>query len=302
MRNFYLLFACIFFIVLPLSAGGSQEPANPEAQDVQSMVEAFRNSAASEDPGISAAGYYNLGTSQAILADQAQDAQEKEKMLEDAHSSLKRAVELGSLPQDVQSNARKNLEVVNSRLKQLQEQMQQENQQQNQSEGNDQQPGENQQQEQTGQQSPGQQSAGNQDAGSGQSSEGGSSDPGELLQRQQDITRQTEKGEGTDSSLSQQQNDLQNQTEGAAGSDGETSEQLKKAASEQDAAAKALAQGDREEAIEHQKAAEEALAQVVAINEQQGEAEDILDMESEYEAMKNRLDKTGGIRNADKDW
>ncbi len=302
MRNFYLLFAFLILIVIPLSAGGSQEPESIEAQHVQDLVEEFRNSAASEDPGISAAGYYNLGTSQAILADQAEDTGEKERLLKDAFSSLKRAVELGALPPDVQFNARKNLEVVNSRLKQLQEQMQQENQQQNQSEGDEQQSGENQKQEQAEEQNSGQSSADKQDTGSGQSSNSGSTDPGELLDRQQEITRRTEQGEGSDSNLAQQQKELQNETSGAAGSSSETSQQLEKAASEQEEAVKALAQGDRAEAIEHQKAAEQALAQAAAMNEQQGEAEDILDMESEYEAMKNRLDKTGGIRNADKDW
>ncbi len=266
-------------------SGGIESYSNG---DLDAALQEFRQAAASEDPKISAAGYYNQGTIEAELAEQLNEPAKKREALEAAYDSLRRAAEIGSLGSEQTRNVRRNMEVVRRRLSKLpppqnQQQNRQQESQQSQQSHQEQQP------QQGGGQSEDAQSGGKKSSHEQPSNE-------HMLRQQQDLRNRTEKGQGSDEQLAAEQKQLQKQSEAA---------DMNEAAINQAKAAEVLKEGDRKKAVEYQKAAEQALqAQAESSGaeaEADAEAEDILNQEAERQRQ-DRMDSSGGIREADRNW
>ncbi len=269
-------------------SGGIESYSNGE---LEAALQDFRQAAASEDPKISAAGYYNQGTIEAELAEQLNEPAKKREALEAAYDSLRRAAEIGSLGAEQTRNVRRNMEVVRRRLSKLPppQNQQQTRQQQSQQPQQGQQSQQEQQPQQGDGQSEDQQSGGNQSSHEQPSNE-------QMLRQQQDLRNRTEKGQGPDEQLAAEQKQLQKQSEAA---------DMNEAAINQAKAAEALKEGNRKKAVEYQKAAEQALQAKTessgAEAEADAEAEDILNQEAERQRQ-DRMNSSGGIREADRNW
>ena len=274
----------LFFIAAgsAVFAGGTHEADSSLAQgaemyrqgDLESASESFRKASASEERLTASAGHYNYGTIQAEMAEKAQDPASKKELLEKAYDSLKRAADIGGLPSGYDDDIRRNMEVVRDALSKLPKQTDNEPHTER-----DEKPGEE-------QQSDGEQQAGNGDEQNGSGSEG------DIKERQRLLREKTESGAGDTDELAAEQKQLQKEAEEA---------DKNEAAVNQAKAAEALKKGDRDKAAQYQKAAEQALSDKQQ-EEESGEAEDILNRETEYKAEKNRLDKAGGIRDVGKNW
>lgn len=291
------IFILLFFIALSahpcLFASGNPEKNDASSDQMSRGLEfynegnlkeaaaAFKQTAASDNPDKAAAGYYNYGTVSAILAEQDTEAGRQRELLEESYDSLQRSVKLGTLPSSQQKQARQNMEIVRQKIASLPpDQQKDEQQNRNQQDNGEQQKTE--QQEASG-------------SGSEQSGQSGNREqtPQELLEDQQELTEATESGQGSDDNLADAQNQLRKAAEDA---------ELNDAAVKQAKAAEALREGDREKAMKYQKEAEKALESAIQDESGEQEADDILNQEAEYEAQKNRLDKKGGISNAERNW
>ena len=127
----------------------------------------------------------------------------------------------------------------------------------------------------------------------GESGGGRTKTPQELLEEQKNLTEASGGGQGADDELADAQQQLSSDSEEA---------ELDEAAVSQAKAAEALRSGDREKALEYQKSAEKALENALADQRGNQEAEDIMNQEADYRAQKNKLDKKGGIFDAERNW
>lgn len=280
--SFALSISILLFInpVFSLFAEGQAETAAFEqaveqyrSGELEAAAESFRRAASSAETDYAAAAYYNYGTIQAGLAENTDEVQKKRELLESSYDALKRSADIGTLPAEQDRHARQNMQIVRERLSQLPDEQKREQQ-----DGGGQE-GEQQSSQQDGQQQSGQNGQDN----------GAEGDP---LQQQRELREQTESGRGSEQELAQQQKKLQQKSEDAGQNE---------AALNQQKAAEALRQGDRQRAAEYQKAAEKELESAAA-EERDSEAEQIMDREAEQQAQRNRLDKSGGINEADKNW
>ncbi len=249
-------------------------------------AESFKTAAASEDTATSAAAYFNHGITQAMLAEQVQSPSEKRDLLEEAYQSLKRSAELNTLPEDRKNDARRNMEVIRERLSELPEQSREDRQDEKQNSQNGQEGKDSRSAQDNGKNSP------QQDGQSQDRNNGGSNSPEELLQQQRELSSRTANEEEHGEELAEQQKALQQASE---------EQDLNEAAVNQAKAAEALKKGDRQTASEYQKAAEKALSEAVNGGDN-SELNDILDQEAENQMQRNRLDKTGGITDAERNW
>lgn len=261
-----LLFAAIFLPVSVLSASDFTDAvASYESGNYSEAADIFKRMAASADLETSAAAYYNHGTILAELAAKSEDPASKRSFLEESFQSLKRASEIGALPAQQQKQARQNMEVVREHLSKLPEEQGEQSEQSEQSDG---------------------------DSGE---------DSRDMLQKQQELSERTSNGEGSSQQLARDQQQLQQESEEAG---------LDDAAENQKKAAQALQEGKREEASAYQEAAERALAEASksesadesGTDAADAEAEAILNQEAEDAAERGRLDKRGGISDAERNW
>lgn len=298
MKKTILIFLFVL-LSLPLFASGQTEGTVPgslasgieqyESGNLEQAASEFKQAASGGNAETAAAAYYNYGTVQAELAQQAQDPEQKRTLLEDSYEALRRAAELDRLPAAQENQARRNMEIVREQISELPEPPPEgrENDKQDQSGDG-----------QEGQDGPSSQNGRQQVTGDGQSGSAGgeAQSPQDMLEQQRNLSERTENGSGSELQLSQQQKELQKASEEAG---------LNEAAINQAKAARALDEGDRKQASEYQKAAEESLQEAVKAEEEAdggSEAEDILNQEAENDAQRNRLDETGGITDADRNW
>ena len=302
--------AVLMLIIFPavLFSETQTDPAALIAEGrLSDAADYYKRQASSADPETASAAYYNYGTLNAMLAESAGSISEKRDLLKRSELALRRAVEIGSLPQTVRRKAVKNLELVGERLSALPP----EPPKSEDGDSRDDSGGSGGESRDGGRQNPSQNRSdgerrndGKQGGEPPEAGQGGSAS--DLLESQQRLNRDTGSGDGDPSELAERQRELQRRTEDAASAESESAARLNEAAEAQDAAADALNRGDMQNARDAQKQAEQSLQAAAEIEEKERQAdqtaEDILNREAEQQAAQQRLDRSGGISDAQRDW